>query len=437
MLDAASGGVFVDKTPVQARNLIENMAANSQQFGTNMNDHAPRKNNEDHPNLRYGNPQANQPGPQEPPHNQANRPPYPQQQQRPQIPALGEFLENIVKDLATNTLTFQQETRASIQNLNTQMGQLATAVNRLEMKNSSSLPSQTMVNPKENVNAITLRSGRELKVHEELVQIPVKNEEVEGSKLEEDETGKKGTPRGKFPPLSEYKPIAPFPLALKESRKDEGIKGLYEIFRRCEEKYRVLQGPLNETTIVVQMADKSTIFLKGVIEDVLVQSNLARKTILKTSKSIIDVNNGTLTMEFDGEIVKFNIFDTLKISDCESVVKNLDVNDYLSQEHKTVVKKSELKEVMAQTAKNSVAEIFIFDLKVPKIETKLPPVRGKGMSKKKGRKPSRDGVTQEEKAETEIDYEFIQDSNRPSSPVITSGHTLSYAAARSSSPATI
>ncbi|XP_073153944.1 uncharacterized protein [Henckelia pumila] len=28
MLDAASGGVFMDKTPVQARNLIENMAAN-------------------------------------------------------------------------------------------------------------------------------------------------------------------------------------------------------------------------------------------------------------------------------------------------------------------------------------------------------------------------------------------------------------------------
>ena len=33
MIDAASGGVLVDKTPMEARNLIANMAANSQQFG--------------------------------------------------------------------------------------------------------------------------------------------------------------------------------------------------------------------------------------------------------------------------------------------------------------------------------------------------------------------------------------------------------------------
>ena len=33
MLDAASGGALVDKTPTEARNLITNMAANSQQFG--------------------------------------------------------------------------------------------------------------------------------------------------------------------------------------------------------------------------------------------------------------------------------------------------------------------------------------------------------------------------------------------------------------------
>ena len=33
MLDAASGGALVDKTPMEARNLIANMATNSQQFG--------------------------------------------------------------------------------------------------------------------------------------------------------------------------------------------------------------------------------------------------------------------------------------------------------------------------------------------------------------------------------------------------------------------
>ncbi|CAA0841572.1 Unknown protein, partial [Striga hermonthica] len=34
MLDAASGGALMNKTPTAARELIANMAANSQQFGT-------------------------------------------------------------------------------------------------------------------------------------------------------------------------------------------------------------------------------------------------------------------------------------------------------------------------------------------------------------------------------------------------------------------
>jgi hypothetical protein len=36
MIDAASGGALVDKTPEAARNLIANMAANSQQFVTRL-----------------------------------------------------------------------------------------------------------------------------------------------------------------------------------------------------------------------------------------------------------------------------------------------------------------------------------------------------------------------------------------------------------------
>jgi len=37
MVDAASGGALVDKTPAVARDLISNMAANAQQFGTRSN----------------------------------------------------------------------------------------------------------------------------------------------------------------------------------------------------------------------------------------------------------------------------------------------------------------------------------------------------------------------------------------------------------------
>ncbi|XP_073153710.1 uncharacterized protein [Henckelia pumila] len=457
MVDAASGGVFVDKTPVQARNRIESMAANSQQFGTNRSDPAPRKSSEvnvssleqqlseltslvrhmvvgngqiarvcgictqvghatdmcsilqegsaeqvnatrgfpgppqqkydpysntynpgwtDHPNLRYGNPPANQSGSQAQLHNQAYRPPYHPPPQHPQIPTPGEFLENIVKDLATNTMSFQQETRASIQHLNT----------------------QTVVNPKENVSAITSRSGRELHIREGLIQEPVGTKNDKELKVEESEPIPKETPRGKFPSLFEYKHVSPFPMALKDSRKDEGIKELYETFRRCkgckrvelgEQVSAIIQrkvptkckdpGPLNETAIVIQMADKSTIFPKGLLEDVLVQVGelvfpddfyvldmknnelnspiLLGRPFLKTSKSIIDVDNGTLTMKFDGEIAKFNIFDTLKTPKSQSVVNFLDVNDHVSQGKKKLVLEDKLKETIA-----TPAEIFLSDM---------------------------------------------------------------------------
>ena len=57
-------------------------------------------------------------------------------------------LEDIVKSLATNTLQFQEETkqfqqeaRANIQSLDNQMGQMITAISRLEVQNSAKLPS--------------------------------------------------------------------------------------------------------------------------------------------------------------------------------------------------------------------------------------------------------------------------------------------------------
>ena len=41
-------------------------------------------------------------------------------------------LEELVKQMAQNSLSFQQRAEASIQNLETQIGQLATSVNQLQ-----------------------------------------------------------------------------------------------------------------------------------------------------------------------------------------------------------------------------------------------------------------------------------------------------------------
>lgn len=90
---------------------------------------------------------------------------------------------------------------------------------------------------------------------------------------------------------------------------------------------------MNKTSFVIQLVGRSNAYLKGVIEDILVQFNelfflanfnilnmengdqtthiLLGRPFLKTSKTKIGVHNGTLTIEFYGEIVKFNIYDVI------------------------------------------------------------------------------------------------------------------------------
>ncbi|XP_073120478.1 uncharacterized protein [Henckelia pumila] len=435
------------------------MAANSQQFGTNRSDPAPRKSNEVKissleqqlselkslvRHMAVGNGQiarvcgiCTQVG------HATDMCPTLQEGSAEQVNAAGGFPGPPQQKYDPYSNTYNPgwrdrpnlrygnppDTRTSIQNLNTQMGQLAAAISKLEAQNSSRLPSQTVVNPKENVSAITLRSGKELQIQDGLVKETVETEREKESKVKEREPIPKEAPRGKFHPLSEYKPVAPFPLALKDSRKNEGIKELYETFRRCEVSaviqrkvptkckdpgmfsipcqkggvqldtamldlgayinvmpysvYAFLNlGPLNETDIVIQMADRSTIFPRGLLEDVLVEVGdlvfpadfyvldmkskelnspiLLGRPFLKTSKSIIDVDNGNLTMEFDGKIAKFDIFDTLKIPARESVVN-----------------------ILVTPAEISTAENFFSDMQALKTATKCPPDNTKRMPMRK------------------------------------------------------
>ncbi|KAL7593345.1 hypothetical protein Lser_V15G31513 [Lactuca serriola] len=95
-------------------------------------------------------------------------------------------------------------------------------------------------------------------------------------------------------------------------------------------------GPLSKTRVIIQLADRSLVHPKGVLEDVLVQVNelvfptdfyvldmgdentpqsssiLLGRPFMSTAKTKIDVANGTLTMEFDGEVINFNIFEVVR-----------------------------------------------------------------------------------------------------------------------------
>ncbi|XP_073138896.1 uncharacterized protein [Henckelia pumila] len=115
-------------------------------------------------------------------------------------------------------------------------------------------------------------------------------------------------------------------------------------------------GPLKETRVVIQLADRFNAYPEGVVEDVLVQvkklifpadfyilrmeedsmSNsppiLLGRPFMKTATTKIDVDDGTLSVEFDGEIVKFNIFDAMKYPSENHSICSIDVVDSIVQE---------------------------------------------------------------------------------------------------------
>ncbi|XP_021596649.1 uncharacterized protein LOC110603255 [Manihot esculenta] len=131
-------------------------------------------------------------------------------------------------------------------------------------------------------------------------------------------------------------------------------------------------GPLKQKGITLQLVDRSIVYPKGVLEDILVQvgklifpadffvldmeddnsSNstdlLLGRPFLSTTTTKIDVHEGMLTMEFDGEEVKFNIYDAIKYPDEKFSVCSIDVIDPLAQEAFELSKEDKLEIVLTE-----------------------------------------------------------------------------------------
>ncbi|KAF5442859.1 hypothetical protein F2P56_035475 [Juglans regia] len=461
MIDAASGGVLVDKIPEASRNLKANMAANSQQFGTRLDLPSKLVNEVNISSLEQqiarltslvhqmvvgnmqmakacgicsvvGHPTDMCPTLQEEPIEQVNAAGgFPGQPQRKCYPYLSTY--NLRwRDHPNLSYGNPQVNQPATQNrprdegqyskFGQSNGQMATTISQREVQSSGKLPSQTVVNPRENTTAIILRSGKEVEIPVKAAPASSKQEKEINVIADRNVPNDDDLPKCKFSPLSDYKPVPVFPQALAESSKDEQNKDLYETFHRYENKYLIRKqklkgcekvrvgenvsaviqrklhakckdpgiftipwtigntrfekavidlgasinvmpyslyaslklGPLNKIGVVIQLANRSNAYPKGVLEDVLVQINdlvfptdfymldmengdqiapiLLGRPFLKTSKTKIDVHSGTLTKEFDGEIVKFNIYDVMKYVGDDNLVCSIDVIDYLVQE---------------------------------------------------------------------------------------------------------
>ena len=149
-------------------------------------------------------------------------------------------MDENVKTLASSTLQFQQETRTSIKNLKTQVSQLANSVGRMEAQGSGKLPLQTVTNPNENVNAITLRGRKQLadvhkKVASEKEEESVKRD-LPGILDEANPQIEIGEPAKNMPRTEEQPviPTLPFPSQFSKSKKEKSEKEILETFRKVQ-----------------------------------------------------------------------------------------------------------------------------------------------------------------------------------------------------------
>ncbi|CAN6579330.1 unnamed protein product [Malus baccata var. baccata] len=116
-------------------------------------------------------------------------------------------------------------------------------------------------------------------------------------------------------------------------------------------------GELKQDGVIIQLAGRFNAYPKEVLEDVLVQVNhlifpadfyvlemedsshvpslpiLLGRPFMKTARTKIKVFMGTLTMEFDGDIIRFNLSETIKYPMEDHSCFAIDIVDSLAQVH--------------------------------------------------------------------------------------------------------
>ncbi|KAG8473435.1 hypothetical protein CXB51_035626 [Gossypium anomalum] len=336
----------------------------------------------------------------------------PQQQHKPST-----YLEAVVERLTADAAKYQQRTDASIQELTNQVSKLSMVVNRLESQGK--LPSQTEPNPRQNASAITLRSEKVL----ETVSAKSRGQDkrLARDKKEKEEKEILETFRKvevNIPLLDAIKQIPRYAKFLKElctskrrlignervnvgenvsvvlqkkvppKYKDQGMfaisceignVGIKKAMCDLEASINVMPysvyklinaGPLKETGVIIQLADRSVVYPEWLLEDIIVKVNelvfpanfyiinmeddnstnssdiLLGRPFLSTASAKIDVRSGTLTMEFDGEIVKFNVYGAMGHPNSLLNISSIDILDCLTQSYSEYHDFDELKTVL-------------------------------------------------------------------------------------------
>ncbi|CAN6557451.1 unnamed protein product [Malus baccata var. baccata] len=122
-------------------------------------------------------------------------------------------------------------------------------------------------------------------------------------------------------------------------------------------------GALKHDGVIIQLADRSNAYPKGVLEDVLVQVDhlifpvdlyvldledsahsppsplLLGRPFMKTAQTKIDVAKGSVTMTFGGDMIIFNIYEFVENTNDVQSCCAIDVIENIGQKRSTLIKK--------------------------------------------------------------------------------------------------
>ncbi|XP_014492196.1 uncharacterized protein LOC106754657 [Vigna radiata var. radiata] len=283
---------------------------------------------------------------------QQRQPYVPPQQRQPYVPPQQRQQsqpEMSLQDFMKTMLEQNSEIKKSI-------AELTQRVDKLETKESNKMPAQTVINPR-NVNAITLRTGKQ-------VEGPDGAQEDEDKEEEEAQIDDNRGPNESSPEttIEKFRRIEDNEVVNLGRNVSSLVKKHIEIPQKCKDpgmfsipcvignskfdnamldlgaSINVMPlsvftslslGPLKTTGVVIQLANRSTVNPADVLEDVLVRVDklifpadfyildmkdeegvksstiILGRPFMMTARTKIDVHAGTLTMEIGDEKVHF------------------------------------------------------------------------------------------------------------------------------------
>ncbi|XP_051127830.1 uncharacterized protein LOC127249177 [Andrographis paniculata] len=190
-----------------------------------------------------------------------------------------------------------QETRNSIKSLEDQMSQVVKEVREMKERERGKLPAQTHINPK-NVSSMILHSGKELEGPKVVAQKEKAEEEIEKEIEQEANKLAKLAKSGKDKEIMEMFKKVQLSIPLLDAIKQ--VPHYAKFLKKLCTKKKKLRG--DEKLLAGEIV--SAICMMKIL---LIFHQFWLDALLCTHK--IDVRTGTLTMEFEGVMVHINIFD--------------------------------------------------------------------------------------------------------------------------------